>query len=196
MNAYCRCGLSARACKVSSHHCFSWIFLAFNCLGNISGSVKCGSHQLLGSNTDAQTDPYDRIVFIFVFIHSKAKIKGTDGGVSVFFPVSPHILLNRGLAYLKEVLPLGRVRQLDMNKKPWGELMGHHPWLPWKNGDVERSGVSGRWYRSSPRVCTLPGVWIAQEQVTPAGSQVMQEVQIQADPLSAAEKLCACVWNF
>lgn len=28
--------------------------------------------------------------------------------------------------------------------------------------------------------------------MTPAGSQVMQEVQIQADPLSAAEKLCVC----
>lgn len=79
--------------------------------------------------------------------------------------------------------------------------MGHHPWLPWKNGKVtmwemERSGVSGRWYRSSRRVCTLPGVWIARDRVTPAGSQVTQEVQIQADPLSAAEKLCARVWNF
>lgn len=56
----------------------------------------------------------------------------------------------------------------------------------WK-GLVSVVGVTGHLTESA-----LPGVWIAQEQVTPAGSQVMQEVQIQADPLSAAEKLCVC----
>lgn len=65
--------------------------------------------------------------------------------------------------------------------------MGYPPCLPWKSGKVmmwgmERSGVSGRCYRSSHRVCTVPGVWIAGEQVTPAGSQVTQEVQILQIP--------------
>lgn len=57
--------------------------------------------------------------------------------------------------------------------------------------DMERSG---QWLvvQVISQSLHTPGVWIAQEQVTPAGSQVTQEVQIQADPLSATEKLCVC----